>query len=418
MVRMVVFRSRLLVVAACCSAVCQPAFAQTRAVSEESPALERSVRLVLVVDDAEVARRRLQQVASQFGQLRRASGNTVELTVPNARVDAAIVAIDAVGEVTSQNVETKDISLQTEKFRATVRAAKATEARLARLQGVDVTENLQVERARQQATQQVERFQNALRALERKATETAIRIQLQAPPVETLTPPKLPFPWLKTLGPQQLFNAEPQTHYVRELRNYLDGAMRLQGVHAPQRGELSDDLDVLNAVFTVRALGEATPVGVFGGFDMHLGGGTGFSYGAQLLGGVGFPIGQRIGIGVGIGPGVDGVTSRVPIGFMLPIEMEVSLDISYLLAAKIRIRDGWVFGPEERDNGSETAPFGDELSAALHFVVAGRDREGGYSEARDGFEFGAEYREFMGARAYLLTFGYAGHISDFSDRAH
>jgi hypothetical protein len=202
----------------------------------------------------------------------------------------------------------------------------------------------------------------------------------------------------------------------RELRNYLDGAFRLEAMHADQAGELPKNLNVAQAALNMRVLGEATPIGIFGGVDAALGGGSGLAYELQLMIGVGMPIGERLGIGVASGPGVEGVTSSMPFGVTFPIELNVSWDMSRLLATKLTLRDGWVVASDDRRKGSEMAPFGDELSGALHVVIAERDREGGYSEARDGPEVGFEYRELMGARAFVVSLGYSGHISDFSGR--
>ncbi len=386
-------------------------------IAESTHALARTVRVRLFAESSELAHTELRRLASRYGRLARDSENLVEMDVPPAEVDAVLGAIRGLGEVRSRRVTTRDISQRLERARGAWRVANASHERMLRMRATGVQDGLALERARNSAAREAEHRRILVRQLEQRTTVTRIRIDLTLPQTERIQPTELPIPWLESIGPASLHDpSRIKRKRYRELRNYFDGALRLEGVHADKAGELPENLNAVNAALSMRAMGEATPIGIFGGVDAALGGGSGFSYELQLMIGLGVVIGERFGIGVSSGPGVEGVTTTVPFGVTFPIEVAASIDLTHLIATKLTLREGWVVAADERKQGSNLAPFGDELSGALHVVVANRDREGGYSEARDGFELGFEYRELMGARAYIVTIGYAGHISDFSGR--
>ncbi len=386
-------------------------------IAESTHALARTVRVRLFAESSETARAELQKLASRYGRLARDSDTLVEMDVPPNEVDAVLRAIRGLGEVRSRRATTTDISQRLEQARGALRVASASHERMLRLRATGVQDGLALERARNSAAREAERRRTQVRELERRTTVARIRVDLTLPRAERIKPAELPIPWLESIGPASLHDpSRIKRKRYRELRNYFDGAFRLEGIHADKAGELPENLNVLNAALNMRVMGEATPIGIFGGVDAALGGGSGFSYELQLMIGLGVVIGERFGIGVSSGPGVEGVTTTVPFGVTFPIELAASIDLTRLIATKLTLREGWVVAADERKEGSNLAPFGDELSGALHVVVANRDREGGYSEARDGFELGFEYRELMGAQAYIVTMGYAGHISDFSGR--
>ncbi len=394
-----------------------PALAEPQALTVASPALARTVSVRLSVESAHAARQGIVRDAGRFGRLVRESERWVELDVAPEKEAVALRHIKSLGEVRDQRTSTSDLSGQLEQARAALRVARASEERMRRLGATSVKDGLELERARRAAQESVEFSEIRVRELEQRSVTTRIRVQLDAPEGERIEPARLPIPWLETIGPQALNDpSSVEERDRRELRNYLDGAFRLEGMHADQAGELPKNLNVAQAALNMRVLGEATPFGIFGGVDAALGGGSGFAYELQLMLGAGMPIGERLGIGVASGPGIEGVTSTVPFGVTFPIELNVSWDMSRLLATKLTLRDGWVVASEDRKQGSELAPFGDELAGALHVVISERDREGGYSEARDGLEVGFEYRELMGAQAFIVSLGYAGHISDFTGR--
>ncbi|MEZ4221964.1 MAG: hypothetical protein R3B13_13610 [Polyangiaceae bacterium] len=401
-------------------ALAAPAAAQTTQVAVASPArasLARTVRMTLRVDRAEEGHAALREVASRYGRLYREDQTLVVMDITQQNEDAARRSIAQVGEVVDERRSTQDVSDRIERERALLRAAVSSQERLLRMTAGNVSDGLALERARADAAQQVETQELTVREWERRSQFTRFELRLQFTPVDEVRPSKLPFDWLDTVNARIL--ADPggvERRDRRELRNLLDGAFRLEGVHAERRGELPKNLNTLSATVDMRILGEATPVGIFGGVDAGLGGGSGFSYDLQLMLGGGIPFGQRFALGVASGPGIDGVTSTIPFGVTFPVELFLSWDVSSFIAAKARAQSSWVLAAEARKNGTDLFPFADELRGGVYVIAAERDREGGYSEARDGVELGFEYRELMGAQAFVLTLGYGGHISDFSGR--
>ncbi len=180
----------------------------------------------------------------------------------------------------------------------------------------------------------------------------------------------------------------------------------------PER--VGDTEYALGVATSLRALGESSPVGIFGGFDLSLGYGGGFLYGAQTLLGLGMPIGSRFAFGVGSGPGIDGITGGVvPFGVRFPIELYTLLDASFVQLSAFA-RSGWVLVADERDDGSSHAPFGDELSAGIRLGFGEQDAWS-YSRDRVGPRVGFAYRELMGTAYYELSLSFAASELDLSE---
>jgi hypothetical protein len=164
-----------------------------------------------------------------------------------------------------------------------------------------------------------------------------------------------------------------------------------------------------------RALGESGPIGLFGGFDLVLGGGGGFVYGAQTLLGLGMPFGSSVAIGLSSGPGIDGITGGViPFGVDFPIELWFTLEIGSFMSATAWFQEGWVLASDERDDGSEHAPFGDELSGGLTLAFGERD-QWSYSSDWSRPLIGFAYRETMDTAIYELRLGWALRELDLSE---
>ena len=168
-----------------------------------------------------------------------------------------------------------------------------------------------------------------------------------------------------------------------------------------------------SAAFDLRSLGEANPIGLFGGFDLAAGASGGFVYGTHFLLGAGMPFGERFAFGVGAGAGIDGITTVIPIGLVLPVELWLAWDLADFMHLSLRGQHAWVAASEARRHGSEHALFGDEFSAGLHAVLADR-RDDGYSQRRGGWMVGSGYRELMGTEVVELRVGIGSAESDFS----
>jgi hypothetical protein len=249
----------------------------------------------------------------------------------------------------------------------------------------------------------------------RRATLTRIAVHLEQPPIETLEAPVLPFPWLDRLGLTELQNPSGEPLETRRvLRSILEANLSLRLGHVADAERFGGPTKLGALSLSLRTLGEATPVGVFGGFDLSLGAGGGFLYGVQTILGLGVPFGRRVAVGIGSGPGVDGTAGVVPAGFTVPIELYVSWDTARWLSTSFWLQDGWVPGNDSRHRGSKSAPFGDELAAGVQLGLSSRS-DSYYSEDRVGPIVGFVYREQMDARIFEIRLGLGGHTSDFSE---
>ena len=325
--------------------------------------------------------------------------------------------LDALGERNGLRLSTTDLTDQIAAAQAALDAARRRRERIQSIRGVahEVKGHLELEHALEEAEGEVAAAQEALRSLRGRVGQSQVEVRLQAPPVVQIGETRLPFPWLGKLGlPSLLDTSAPRKRTLR-LHEVYDGALSLEGGYTPDAARLDGASKFAAMAMWFRILGESDPVGPFGGLDLSLGGGGGFLYGLQLLGGAGLPLGKRFAVGVSTGPGIDGITSTIPFGVDFPIELYLSLDLFKAVGASIRVRDGWVFAAKARRHGSSVAPFGDEASAALTLGLASRDG-GDYSQNRDGLAIGFGVRQALGATIYSLDLGFGAHESNFTER--
>ncbi|MFO0564258.1 MAG: DUF4349 domain-containing protein [Polyangiaceae bacterium] len=382
-----------------------------------TPTLVETRAARLVVDDGVVAVKRVtEEVAALGGRLLSGTDAHISLLVPRARVETLYTRLEALGAFTRQSATTVDQSASLADARSAVTSARRAVERRERLARTlrGVTEELSSEQLLQEARDELRRAEDQVRSIEERAQMVELEIALEAPGRESIEPATLPFPWLDELGHERLANP-PSTR--------SDGSLVLRGVedyffgwsstYAPHPEPFDDVRFSGSLALSMRILGEANPVGVFGGMDLRLGASRGFVYDLQLLLGAGVPLGRRLAIGLSTGPGIDGVTSVVPFGVKIPLELWVSWDLARFMALHVYARDGWVLASEERKGGTR-APIGDELAAGIGFTLASREEPGTYTARRDGWRLGLGYRELMGTEVYLLELGWSAIHSDFS----
>jgi len=337
--------------------------------------------------------------------------------VPRQSHSALVRRLEKVGRLRSERLSTRDVTATVARVESSRAAAVATRLRLENLKRIaqDVPDNLALEREMQRATDEVASADAKLRQLERQATLTRVVVQLIAAEPEEIAPAQLPFPWLQGLGLEELYDPSgaPQRRGL-ELRAIEDFSAQLRAGYLAE-GEATGSAKLsFTGALSVRVLGEANPVGLFGGIDLALGASKGLVYGAQPLLGAGVPLGRRLVIGLSSGPGIDGITSVIPFGVDVPLELFVSIDAAEWMAASAWVQDTWVLASERRQDGSPHAPFGDELSAGLTLSMGPRDSFGSYSQRRKTLLFGFAYRETMGTALYELRFGWGFLGADFS----
>ena len=404
-----------LLLSTACVMAAPPAQAEDEARKE--PALQRQASITLSVEDASAASKEIAGLVVKLGgRVVVDRDRELALDVPTPRYRDFVQRLSSIGELLSERAETVDVSNQIADAAAEERSAEQRRARLARLDDIarGIPEHIIVMRERQQATEAVTRAQKHQRDMESRALVTRVSLAFSTTPVEHVGETSLPFPWLGDLGlPKLLDTSDSGRPPSRDLRAIVDGALGLRGGWARSK-ERYGTKGTLALAMNMRVLGEAQPVGVFGGFDLALGGGGGFLYGLQTVLGAGVPIGDDFAFALGTGPGVDGITSTVPIGVTLPIELYLTWDFSTFMGANAWVRDGWVFAADERKKGSTNAPFGDELSAGISFAFGAREGSS-YTRNRFGPRLGVGYREMLGTRVYELTLAFGAREADYSE---
>ena len=382
-----------------------------------APALETRRELVLEVAELEAAAKQLESLARSLGgRLVLARGDVVVLELPVGRGPELSSGLAAVGAVESERESTANVSPEIAAAEAELAALEAALARTSALaqKAVGVADGLAAERERERVERAIASAKAKLEALRRRAGLLRATIRLAAPAIETIPAPVLPFPWLGDLGLERLRDMHARASDPElELRAFADGAVFVEAGHAFDADALGGDSTYGAGGGMLRVLGEASPVGIFGGFDFALGGGGGFLYELTALLGVGVPIGKRVAFGLAPGAGIDGMTTVIPFGVSLPIELYVAIDLASFTSVTAWVRDGWVVASSERQDGAEHSLFGDELSAGLTVSLGSRE-DGSYSDERFGPEIGIGYRELLGTRIYELRLGFGAWESDFS----
>lgn len=382
-----------------------------------SPAVVRQSRIVLEVENETTAKSVASAAEASGGQLVRASDTDVVVDVPATSYREFLERLRPMGRLASEHVTSDEVTDDLADSRASASAARARRARLDGLQpkAGSVADRLLLEREVERSEQAEASAERLERELLHRSGVVRVAVQLARPEQEPIPSPSLPFAWLDELGLERLSDpgAVLPSRRERELRSVFELAALLRAGYVHDREPL-DDVPVLGAgTIEFRMLGEATPVGLYGGLDLSLGAGGGFLFGAQSLLGAGVPLGERLAVGLATGPGVDGITGVVPTGFTLPIELRAFVDLATWMGVTMWVQDGWVPGNDARRHGSSAAPWGDELAAGLRLSPNSRDGSM-YSEHRAGWAFGLGYRELMGTRVFELSFGFGGHESDFS----
>ncbi len=381
-----------------------------------TPLMSHTVQATLEVDIQKASSRIVEIARSLGGQPESVTDARVSVRLPTAQVDTLFDRLRPLGALRVGRATTVDLTPAAARIAAELRSAQEAHERKQRLQRLarDVPSGLELSAELERSSAHIADTEERLQALRRKATTTVIQITIAAPSVETFNAPRLPFAWLDQMGlPRLQDTTSYERQSQRELRLAMMGQVLLKGAYVRDSEALGTSATAA-AAGSFRMLGESSPaVGLFGGFDVALGGGGGFLYDLQLLGGLGFPIGHRWVIGVASGPGIDGITSTLPFGVSFPIETYLYIDVARAFDVAIAAENAWVLASDRRKDGSSTALFGDEFAASLSLGL-GQRRGGSYSENRFGPLVGFGYREALGARFYELRLGFGAQESNFS----
>lgn len=386
--------------------------------NEVAAEFSRKSSVTLATEDGQGALAALRKLAQELGGRvigEIATNRPITLEIPNARYAELSKRLSSIGIVRREQLSQTSITPQIETALELARRAKAREDNLTRIQRTarNTQEALTLEQELERASQDREAAERRVRELRRGTDTTFVDITLELPAPENIQDPNLPFPWLNQLGlPFLVGSMEPERPF--DLRAFVDTAFEFRGAYVPRARPLDGKKAYGAIALPFRVLGEAQPVGLFGGMDLTLGGGYGFLYEVAAWIGAGVPIGDGFAFAMDTGAGFDGMTGGViPIGVTLPLEAYVSVEAIRGLGISAYYREAWVFASEERQEGARHSALGDEMTAGIRFTI-GRMSEG-YSRERYGVRFGFDYRELMDTEIYQLVLGFGFHHSDMSN---
>jgi hypothetical protein len=142
------------------------------------------------------------------------------------------------------------------------------------------------------------------------------------------------------------------------------------------------------------------------GLDGEIGGSNaGIVYGASAyVAGTGLRWNNGNLIAICGGVGVDGVKNAVPFAVRYPAELRTELSMGPIRTT-LWARTWWLANPKERQEGSSTLSFVDEMDAGLLFRFGKQHRYWSRVNAGGGLAIGVLYREFMGARSLGVVLG-------------
>lgn len=384
--------------------------------------LEVTGRVVLRVGSEDEAVQAIEaRLLRLGGRLAMRDGGHLRLQVPNEGFDRALESVVTVGIELQRSVVVEDRTGRYMAILGELRTAQIARNRVASLHRnlKGVKDPLQVERALAEADDRVAELLRASNEVQR-ATSMATLVVVLDPTLgfidEELPAFELPFRWLDNVGPDRLLNLERTYEQDREhgtLASSVHLDARLEAMRAGNEQLLGGNETALAAGFTLRGVGDTTPVGFGAGLDWKLGGGMsgGFLYDLRLVGGLGTAVGRVFSLGVVTGAGIGGLTGdHIPFGVELPVEAFASLEVGAYARAMVWGRTSWILASEDRQDGSDIAPFGDEFASGLSVLVG--ERNGSGSE-RNGLVLGGGYRELLGTHAVEVSLGYGASFLDF-----
>jgi hypothetical protein len=341
------------------------------------------------------------------------------IEVARDRFSEAVQRVASVGVETGRRHEVRDRTPEIVDVMAELRSARESRARVAKLLGgTGVKDPLRVEQAVAQWESRTRDLERTLRQL-RQATDLAVlRVELQ-PTLGVVTEDvplfRLPFPWLDTTSLDQLMDVDGRSNDPREGGIDSSGLMdfHLATLRASDDVLLGDRRTALSLGFRLRGVGDTSPIGFALGTDVELGGGFngGFLYEYRIVAGLGTAIGRHVSIGLVSGAGIGGLTGgHVPFGVDIPVESFVGVEAGAPLRLEAWARTSFVLASDDRQDGSETAPFGDEFSTGLGVLL---DFMGDSERSRLGLSVRGAYRELMGTHAYEVSVGIGGSFLDY-----
>lgn len=134
----------------------------------------------------------------------------ITIRVPRARFEAALSAVDKIGDVIHRDVQAQDVTDEYVDVEIRIKNGKAMQARLrSLLERAPVKEALEIEKELARVTEQLEVLEGKLKLLKDKIAYSTITVRFEprASAVQA-SRIRLPFPWLNELGLPVLLSLE------------------------------------------------------------------------------------------------------------------------------------------------------------------------------------------------------------------
>ncbi|HRG96875.1 MAG TPA: DUF4349 domain-containing protein [Polyangiaceae bacterium] len=137
------------------------------------------------------------------GYLSLRSDNQITVRIPRAKFDAALGAIEKIGDVLHRDVSAEDVTDQYVDLEIRIKNARAMQTRLKQLlEKAAVKEAIEIEKELARVTQELELLEGKLKLLSDKIAYSTITVVFAArgSALQSASRVRLPFPWLQQLG--------------------------------------------------------------------------------------------------------------------------------------------------------------------------------------------------------------------------
>lgn len=174
--------------------------------------------------------------------------------------------------------------------------------------------------------------------------------------------------------------------------------------------------DSLLAGFTIAGFAGKPTVGYAAAIDVRLGAGLhgGFAYDVALrLLGVGVALGHVARFSTTLGVGAHGHTGHVPAVMRWPFRATLHLELGSRVHLAGFAQTAYVNFADAREQGSASAPFGDEFSTGGYMRLGKGGHQYGDATWGNGYYLGSVYQEMLGERQLVVVLGYGiGIVAD------
>lgn len=388
--------------------------------------LAYKARLTVSVTRADDSARKAELIVQRHGgRMVARQDDDLTVEVPRAHFDSVIRELSSLGAEVARSVEVTNVTEQWLDAQASLRSAEQARARLwgmGKLAADGVKDPILLHQEIARVDDEIASLRARIVGLQSQASHAVVELSLEGTEgeeTETVSPFELPFPWLSHLGLSRLMDLqrsfEPPSPEEASYHLHDEGevsvGLTFMRPSSPER--LGDTAMTVAGAARVRGMFETDPIGPAIGMDMGLGSGLdgGLLYDLRMMVGPGVTIGRHVSVGVLTGAGISGLTGgHIPFGVDLPVEAFVATDVTQYAQVRLWGRSSWIAGSEERQNGAEHAPFGDEAYTGASFIFGegseGEDRE------RVGLSLGVWAGEMLGTGIGGVSIGYGGGFGD------